>query len=179
MIHNRYFADHRPTLLFIAALVLTGIIALAAVDLDHRTASSTVAGQAAAPSIANAQGAEEAWSARLEGQAHRYAAVNAYAARWQGLAEYELARQRTVPGYRAPTNECFDVPLSEAANCQAQSSASRVQPLQAPLGVCFDVPLSELDGCRSQEAISASQVQQSQAPLGVCFDVPLSEECDQ
>jgi hypothetical protein len=143
MIHNRYLADHRPTLLLIAALVLTGIIALAAVSLGQRTAGPTVAGQAAASSISNVERANEAWSARLEGQAQRYAAVNAYAARWQGLAEYELARQRTVPGYRAPTNECFDVSLSEAANCQAQSSASQMQQSQAPLGVCFDVPLSE------------------------------------
>jgi len=59
-----------------------------------------------------------------------------------------------IPSYRSRLDECFDVPLSEAAVCRTES-----QPLvpssRSRLDECFDVSVSELAGCRDA----------SQAPL--------------
>ena len=57
-----------------------------------------------------------------------------------------------IASYRSRLGECFDVPLREAAACQATSQASGIF-YQLPLDECFDVSISEVTRCRE-----ASQV---------------------
>lgn len=54
----------------------------------------------------------------------------------------------SVPLYRSRFDVCFDVPLSEAAACRAESQT--LVPADHPrLDECFDVSLSELASCRN------------------------------
>ncbi len=53
-----------------------------------------------------------------------------------------------VPSYRSPLDECFDVPLSEAAACSTESQTP-IQSYRSPIDECFDVSLSELANCRN------------------------------
>ena len=55
--------------------------------------------------------------------------------------------------YRSSLGECFDVPVSEAAECHKESQAS-IQPYRSRLDECYDVPLREFASCRS--AVQAS-----------------------
>jgi hypothetical protein len=75
-----------------------------------------------------------------------------------------------IPSYRSPLDECYDVPLREAASCR-NTSQPPVPSYRSPLDVCYDVPLREVASCRiaSQVPVPAYR-----SPLDVCYDVPLS-----
>jgi hypothetical protein len=75
-------------------MVAAGLIALAVAGMRGQTINPAGPAEAAAPANPSAQRANEAYSARLAGQAELYAPVNAYGARWQGLAASYLSRQR-------------------------------------------------------------------------------------
>ena len=49
--------------------------------------------------------------------------------------------------YRFSLDECYNLPLSEAAECQKESQAS-IQLYRSRLDDCYDVPLRELASCR-------------------------------
>ena len=53
-----------------------------------------------------------------------------------------------VPSYRSPFDECFDVPLREAASC-GKASQAPVPTYRSELDECFDVSLRDLAGCRN------------------------------
>jgi hypothetical protein len=53
-----------------------------------------------------------------------------------------------IPSYRDPLEECFDVPLREAASCRIASQVP-VPAYRSPLDVCYDVPLREVTSCRN------------------------------
>jgi hypothetical protein len=53
-----------------------------------------------------------------------------------------------IPAYRSPLDECFDVPLREAASCHNASQAP-VPSYRSPLDECFDVSLREAASCRN------------------------------
>jgi hypothetical protein len=55
--------------------------------------------------------------------------------------------------YRFSLGECFDVPISEAAECQKESQAS-IHIYRSRLDECYDVPLRELASCRSASQAS-------------------------
>ena len=59
-----------------------------------------------------------------------------------------------APSYRSRLGECFDVPVSELADCQ---NASQIldSSYRSRLDECFDVPISELAGCRNTDQGSA------------------------
>ena len=59
-----------------------------------------------------------------------------------------------IPAYRSPLDECFDVPLMEAASCHNASQAP-IPSYRSPLDVCFDVPLSAATVCRLAEQADA------------------------
>ena len=52
-----------------------------------------------------------------------------------------------IPSYRSRLDECFDVPLSEAAACRTESQ-TLVPSYRSRLDECFDVSVSELASCR-------------------------------
>jgi hypothetical protein len=66
------------------------------------------------------------------------------------------AKQNTAPvsAYRSPLDECFDVPLREAAACHAESQ-SFVPSYRSQIDECFDVSLSELASCRNANQVTA------------------------
>ena len=68
----------------------------------------------------------------------------------------EIANQRKepIPSYRSPLDECYDVPLREAAGCRKTSQAP-IPSYRSPLDVCFDVPLSAATACRLAEQADA------------------------
>jgi len=97
-----------------------------------------------------------------------------------------------APAHRAPIDECFDVSLSEVAECRRAIHAldlplSRA-PLapapahRAPIDECFDVSLSELAECRltsrAPSELGDAHTYPRRHPLNECFDVPISEVCD-
>jgi hypothetical protein len=55
-----------------------------------------------------------------------------------------------APSHRSPGDECFDVSLSELADCRLASQKpietgqDRTYPRRHPLNECFDVPISEV-----------------------------------
>jgi hypothetical protein len=55
-----------------------------------------------------------------------------------------------APAHRAPIDECFDVSLSELADCRLTSRTpselgqAHTYPRRHPLNECFDVPISEV-----------------------------------
>ncbi len=55
-----------------------------------------------------------------------------------------------APAHRAPIDECFDVSLSEVAECRLTSLTpselgdAQSYPRRHPLNQCFDVPISEV-----------------------------------
>ena len=110
MLRSRLQTENGPTLLLVAAIVAAGLIALAAFNLRGPVVQPAGAGAAAAPINASAQRANAAYSARLEGEAHRYAAVNASAARWQGLADEIASRQQAVEAYGARSAGMAELP---------------------------------------------------------------------
>ena len=109
------------------------------------------------------------------------AAVEAQAPE-QGVPRY-LPGQ--VAGYRQPTNECYDVPISEAAACRgdveapASHWADTMAGYRQPPYECYDAPLSEAAACRAgSEAHAQTEAGAAgvyRKPLGPCFDVPLGE----
>ena len=68
----------------------------------------------------------------------------------------ETASQRTapIPSYRSPLDECYDVPLREAASCHTASQAP-IPSYRSPLDECYDVPLSAATACRIAEQAPA------------------------
>ncbi|MCJ7677643.1 MAG: hypothetical protein MUO35_07980, partial [Anaerolineales bacterium] len=63
-----------------------------------------------------------------------------------------------APSHRSPGDECFDVSLSEVAECR--------RAIQAP-----DLPLS-------RAPLAPAPTPAHRAPIDECFDVPISEVCD-
>jgi len=59
----------------------------------------------------------------------------------------------TISSYRSPLDECYDVPLREAASCKNASQAP-VSSYRSPLDECYDVPLRELASCRNADQAS-------------------------
>ena len=98
-----------------------------------------------------------------------------------------------APSHRSPGDECFDVSLSEVAECRRAIQAPDLPlsraPLapapahRAPIDECFDVSLSELADCRltsrKPSELGEARAYPRRHPLNECFDVPLSEVCDQ
>lgn len=64
--------------------------------------------------------------------------------------------QRPVPiaSYRSRLDECFDVPVAEAAECRAASQVL-IPTYRSPNDECFDVSLRELASCREASQASA------------------------
>ena len=62
----------------------------------------------------------------------------------------QSANQNKAPvaSYRSPLDECFDVPLSEAAACHTDNQTP-IQSYRSPIDECFDVSLRELANCRN------------------------------
>jgi hypothetical protein len=52
------------------------------------------------------------------------------------------------PSYRSPLDECYDVPLRDAASCHNASQAP-VPAYRSPLDECYDVSLREAAACRN------------------------------
>jgi len=80
-----------------------------------------------------------------------------------------------IPSYRSPLDECFDVPLSEAAACRTESQPlvpSHRSSYRYELDECSDVSLIELASCRKASQVS---IPSYRSPLDECFDVSLSE----
>jgi hypothetical protein len=59
-----------------------------------------------------------------------------------------------IPSYRSPLDECYDVPLREAASCRNTSQAP-IPSYRSPRDVCYDVPLSAAAACRLAEQADA------------------------
>ncbi len=76
-----------------------------------------------------------------------------------------------IPSYRSPLDECFDVPLREAASCRNASQVP-IPSYRSPLDECFDIPLREASSCRNA---SQTLVPSYRSRLDECFDVSLSE----
>ena len=68
----------------------------------------------------------------------------------------QSANQNIAPvsAYRSPLDECYDVPLREAAGCRKTSQAP-IPSYRSPLDVCFDVPLSAATACHLAEQADA------------------------
>ena len=68
----------------------------------------------------------------------------------------QSANQNIAPvsSYRSPLDECYDVPLREAAGCRKTSQAP-IPSYRSPLDVCFDVPLNAATACRLAEQADA------------------------
>jgi hypothetical protein len=76
-----------------------------------------------------------------------------------------------IPSYRSPLDECFDVPLREAASCR-NASQVLIPSYRSPLDECYDVPLREANSCRNA---SRPPIPLYRSPLDECYDVPLRE----
>ena len=64
---------------------------------------------------------------------------------------YDKMNKVPIPSYRSPLDECFDVPLSEAAACRTESQPlvpSHRSSYRYELDECSDVSLIELASCR-------------------------------
>lgn len=70
-------------------------------------------------------------------------------------APEQSSHQNNAPisSYRSPLDECFDVPLREAASCRNASTVP-IFSYRSPLDECFDVPLRELASCRTADQAS-------------------------
>ena len=60
----------------------------------------------------------------------------------------------SIPSYRSPLDECYDVPLREANSCR-NASRPPIPLYRSPLDVCYDVPLNAAAACRLAEQASA------------------------
>ena len=67
---------------------------------------------------------------------------------------YDKMNKAPVPSYRSPLDECYDVPLREAASCRIASQVP-IPSYRSPLDVCYDVSLSAAAACRLAEQADA------------------------
>lgn len=62
----------------------------------------------------------------------------------KGFADQNKA---PIPSYRSPLDECFDVPLMEAAECR-DPSQTIIPSDHSAIDECFDVSIAEVASCR-------------------------------
>jgi hypothetical protein len=143
----------RNRLLNLSVAVALGVVAVLTVRLALATTDV----------VTRKERAVQAEAARWTGLAEAYAdsrserTASAEAARWTGLAQYYLKMRAGdaghIPSYRDRRDECFDVPIREAASCGTSQGSSFTTAMDSnswhrrQRGVCFDLPISQAASC--------------------------------
>lgn len=140
----------------IVAAVLVVVVALA---VQQAFATKAIAPDTNSPYV---QPKEEALRESQLGERYGVLPQHAEWSAEQILREYILGERYGVTppqyarnkSYRSPLDECFDVPLREAASC-GNASQVLIPSYQSPLDECFDVSISELASCRNASQVPA------------------------